>query len=288
MHIAVCLKHVPDQATVEVDPLTGAIDERRLLYVTNPADEAALELALRLRSNADTLRALTVGPSRADAVLRAALAVGADHVLRVWDERRAETTPAMTAMLLAAALRADGLPDLILCGTRSTDQGSGQVPALLGEYLGWPAVTDVTRVETREGGALLQRRLDRGAREEVDVALPAVLALDPGIARLRYASLPGLMAAQRATVPIRGPADLGLAAADLYFPTPALRAVLPPRPRPRTIFTPDSARPPHERIGQILSAGVTRKSGQILEGAPDQMAAAIVDFLRERGFVSDH
>ena len=79
MHIAVCLKYVPDPSTVEVDPLTGAIDEGRMLYMINPADESALELALRLRPPHGAVTALSVGPAEADALLRDALAAGADR-----------------------------------------------------------------------------------------------------------------------------------------------------------------------------------------------------------------
>lgn len=285
VNIAVCVKHVPDPNTVEVNPVTGAINEGRLLYVINPADESALELALRLREAPGVVTALTVGPARAEVALREALAAGAGGVLRLWDKGWVETMPFRTASLLAAALRAQGLPDLVLCGVRSADRGTGQVPAMLGEALGWPVVSDVTYLEMGAGCALVQRRLDRGARELAQVVLPAVLALEPGLARLRHASLPRLMAAQRAVIPIQRPADLGLSNLDLEWPAPVTLEVLTPRPRPRAIFAPDSARPPHERIGQILTAGVTRKSGQVLEGPPDQMAAAIAAFLRERGFV---
>lgn len=288
MKIAVCLKHVPDPLTIEVDPLSGVLDESRLLYVTNPADESALELALRLRETAGRnapLRVLSVGPARAEAALREALAVGATHALRIWDGSFAESNPPLTARLLAAALRREGLPDLLLCGARSSDQGSGLVPALLAEELGWPLLTDVTRIEAGRGVLRVQRRLERGAREEAEVTLPAVLALEAGLARLRHAGLPGLLAGRRADIPVRRPAELGLAPADLSAPLPVLSAITPPRPRPRAIFTPDSARPAHERIGQIISAGVTRKSGKVLEGPPDQMAAAIIDFLQEQGFV---
>lgn len=285
MNIAVCLKHVPDPSTVEVDPVTGAIDESRLLYIINPADESALELALRLRGEAGTVTALTVGPACADSALRDALAAGADRVVRLWDDGWSETTPFSTAALLAAALRAEVLPDLILCGTRSADRGSGQVPSMLAEILGWPVVTDLTRLELRADQAVVQRRLDRGAREVVEVRLPAVFALEPGLVRLRHASLPRLMAAQRTVISVRHPADCGLRASDFKLPMVARLAVTLPRPRPRAVFTPNSARPPHERIAQILSAGVTRKSGQILEGPPDRLAAALLDFLRARGFV---
>ncbi len=285
MRIAVCLKYVPDLDTVEVDPLTGAIDAVRTLYITNPADEAALEMALRLRAESDTLHVLTVGPLAAEAVLRDALAVGADTVLRLWDEASSYTKPPMTSILLAAALRTGEPPDLILCGARSVDRGSGKVPALLGEYLDWPVVTDVTHFEIHAGHALVRRRLARGARAEGEVKLPAVLGLEPGLARLRHASLPGLMQAKRATIPVHHLADLGLSAQDLHFPAVSLHEVMPPRPRPRAIFIPDGSLPPHERIAQIMSAGVASKSGQIVAGPPEEMADAIIAFLRERGFL---
>ncbi len=287
MKIAVCLKHVPDPATVEVNPITGAIDESRLLYITNPADASALELALRLRGEAGMVTALTVGPARAEVALRNTLAAGADRVLRLWDESWDETEPFSTAVIVTAALRAEGLPDLVLCGVRSADRGTGQVPAMLAEILGWPVVTDVTHFEICADGILAQRRLDRGAREVVKVALPTVLALEPGQTRLRHASLPRLMAAQRASIAVLRPAELRLSASDLASAAPVTFAVLPPHPRPRAIFVPDSTRPPHERISQILTAGVTRKSGQVLEGPPGHIAAAILSFLRERGFVED-
>ncbi len=285
MRIAVCLKHVPDVTTVEVDPFTGAIDKSRLLFVTNPADAVALELALQLCGSPGRVLGLTVGPSPTEAVLRAALAVGATRVLRLWDEQLDATAPPLTARLIAAALRVEGMPNMVLCGTRSSDMGSGQVPALLGEFLGWPVITDVTQIEVEPHQARVQRRLDRGAREVLEVSLPAVLAVEPGLARLRHASFPGLMRAQRAAIPTRGLNELGLNIDELAFALPVHQAFTPPRPRSRPIFTPDTSRPPHERIAAIVQAGVTRKSGKVLEGPPQPMAEAIVDFLREQGFV---
>jgi hypothetical protein len=94
------------------------------------------------------------------------------------------------------------------------------------------------------------------------------------------------MAAKRANIPVHNLTDLGLSPHDLSFPAVTLREVMPPRPRPRTIFMPDSNLPPYERAAQIVSAGVAGKSGQILEnGSPEEMADAIIDFLRRHGFL---
>ncbi|MEZ5583113.1 MAG: hypothetical protein R3F37_10435 [Candidatus Competibacteraceae bacterium] len=286
MRIAVCLKYVPDPTSIEVDPLTGAIDPVRTLYMLNLADEAALEIALKLRADGDTVQALTVGPVEAETVLREALAVGADSVLRLWDESRSYTKPPVTSIMLAAALKLKGLPDLVLCGAHSVDRGSGKLPALLGELLDWPVVTDVTHFELRQDKVQVQRRLSRGARAQGTVQLPAVVGLEPGLARLRQASLPGLIDAKRAEIPVLHFADLGLSPQDLHFPAVTLHEVMPPRPRPRAVFMPDSSLPPHERVAQIMSAGVTGKSGEVLEGrSAEEMADAIIAFLQTHGFV---
>ncbi len=285
MHFAVCLTYVPDPATVEVDALTGEVDTDRTLHMLNPADAGALELALRLRGPGGTVSAITVGPVGSETVLRDALAVGADDVLRLWDDNRVGTKPAITSMLLAAGLRLADLPDLVLCGARSVGRGSGKVPAILAEHLDWPAVTDVTAFELTDRRVRFQRRLARGARAEGEVSLPAVLGIEAGAARLRYASLPGLMRAHRATIPVRHLPELGLSPQDLNFPASTVHAAIPPRPRPRAIFIPDSSLPPHERVAQILSAGVARKAGRIEEGTPEEMADVIIAFLRENGFL---
>jgi electron transfer flavoprotein alpha/beta subunit len=103
--------------------------------------------------------------------------------------------------------------------------------------------------------------------------------------RLRQASMTGMLTAARADIPVSSLADLGLTREDVRLPAPLLQAVGPARPRPRAMFMPDSSQPAHERIEQIISAGVTRKAGQMIEGQPDEMAEAIVAFLREQGFV---
>ena len=285
MRIAVCLSRLADPDTVEVDPIAGGIDVSRTVYMLNPADAVALETALRLRADSGSVTALTVGPVDAETVLRDAVAVGADEVLRLWEDGRTATRPAVTALLLAAALRTEGLPDFVLCGTRSVASGSGKVPALLAAHLDWPVVTDVVEFSVDGDRARFQRRLARGARSEGEVNLPAVLAVEASTAALRYASLPGLMMAKRATIPVRRLPDLGLSPMDLNFPSATVRVAMPPYPRPRQIFIPDSGLSPEDRVAQIMSAGVVQKAGRIVEGSAEEMADGIIAFLREHGFV---
>ncbi|MGB5065510.1 MAG: hypothetical protein WBQ37_17405 [Candidatus Competibacter sp.] len=286
MRIAACLKYVPDPSTIEVDPLTGMIDAGRMLYMMNPADESALELALRLRPPNGTVTVFSVGPVEADRLLQDALAAGADAAVRVWDDSLGSLKPTVTTILLAAALRVQELPDLVLCGGHSVDRGSGTVPALLAEHLGWPVVTDVTQFEMLSGRMRVQRRLARGARAESEVTLPAILGLETGLVHLRQASLPNLMRVKHMLIPLYGLEELGLSPQDLYFPAMTLHEVMPPRPRARIMFTPDPSASIQDRVAQIMSAGVAGKAGKIMDsGTPEQQADAIIEFLRQRGFL---
>jgi electron transfer flavoprotein beta subunit len=285
MRIAVCLSCLPDPETVEVDPLSGDIDVSRILHILNPADAVALEMALRMRSESDTVKALTVGPTEAEWILRDALAVGADEVLRIWEDGRTNTRPAATALLLAAALQTESLPDLLVCGARTLSHGSGKVPALIAEHLDWPVVTDILEFSVHAARVHFQRRLARGARADGEVTMPVVLGVEAGTVPLRYASLPSLMKAQRAAIPVRHLPDLGLSPLDLNFPSPTFLTTMPPYARPREMFMPDSTLPAHERVAQIMSAGIVQKSGRIVEGSPEEMADTIIAFLSEHGIL---
>lgn len=285
MRFAVCLSRLPDPETIEVDAVTGDIDLSRTLHILNPADAGALEFVLGARSEGETVMALTVGPAKAETILRDALAVGADEVLRIWEDGWTVTRPAVTSLLLATALRTEGLPDLIVCGTRSLAGGSGKVPALIAEHLGWPVVNDIIECTIHTARVEYQRRLARGARAEGEVTLPAVLAVEASMSHLRYASLPDLMNAKRASIPVRHLIDLGLSPLDLNFPSSTFHAAMPPYARPREISMPDHDLPPHERAAQILSAGVAQKTGRIVEGPPEEMANAIIALLSKHGIV---
>jgi electron transfer flavoprotein beta subunit len=332
LRIAVGVKQVPDLDSIDVDPLTGRVDPGRLLMVMNPADEGALELALRHRDTyGGCVEVFSVGPVEVAPVLRRALGAGADEVLRVWDEADAPpatlaaspgdprdpaeepvpaTQPDRTGAALGAVLARDGAtPDLLLLGHRTVDQGSGLVPGFAAAYLGWPVVTDVASLTLpRAPGEPLRcvRRRAKGVEEDLEVDLPAVVAVLPDLARLREASLPQHLAAQRAEIPVVAPprasglgrrggpsagepspgtaGPAGETRAEAVIPSPR-RSVHPRRPRARALFTPPVDAPAHERVRQMMSAGVSRGSGRIVEGTVAEAVEAILGLLRERGFV---
>ncbi len=280
LKIAVGIKWVADLDSVDVDPISGAVDASRLLFLLDPGAESALATALKLATGGGEVTVYTVGGAEMDPCLRVALAAGVTRAFRLEDEAR----PAVTAAQLARAIQADGPFDLVLTGTRSFDRGSAEVPSLLANELGWSVVTDVESLKKapEAGSWETVRETERGAKEVVQVTGPAVIALQPDAARLGTASLPSFMAAQNAVLTVRQDEATPLATDPVIIE----RTLLPLRPR--TLST--RARPPQGTPDQRLAAitggaAGTRTRGKMVEGSPAEAAEAIVTFLRERNLL---
>jgi electron transfer flavoprotein beta subunit len=183
---------------------------------TSLADEAALEVALRLAHvSGDTVTVITVGPPDADRGLRAALAAGATRAVRV-DSPRGLTSDAVAAALAPVVAGASWT----VCGDHSPDRGSGAVPAYLAAELGVAQALGLVTVEpvdvTSADALDAVRRLDGGRREVLRVEAPGVVSVEGGVATLRRAALRAELAARTAPIEVvagpRGPLDQPVAA----------------------------------------------------------------------------
>jgi electron transfer flavoprotein beta subunit len=99
------------------------------------------------------------------------------------------------AQLLGVAI-SDEKPDLILTGLQSDDLGLGQTGVVLAQILGIPHATIIMDIEARPDGIRVKRELEDGWFQHVDMPLPALLTIQSGICRLRYASLLGIKGAK--------------------------------------------------------------------------------------------
>lgn len=273
MHIVAALSW--SWQRVRVDPLTGDLDADH--RGAGAAELAALEHALRLADELDgSVLAVVVGPPEADEVLRTALAAGADDAVRV--ERDTPLEPrwlaangADTARAIAGALPTT--PDLVLCGDRSSDGATGATPAFLAARLGAAQALGVVELQTDGRAVLAHRRLDGGRREVLRLPTPAVVSVEGGV-RLRRASLPAVLAAQRA--PIR----------SVPFqarPQPVVSA-RPRRPRPRELPPPSGAAA-HDRIVELTGALVERTPPTVVGPLPPAEAAdALLEYLQRHGY----
>ncbi len=192
------------------------IDEDGLDFEINEPDAYALEEALQLRdAQGGEVIAICAGPERAATTIREALAKGADRAIHVQLEKAHEWDSYNTARLLAAAAKAENA-DLFLTGLQSEDLGAGQTGVVIAELMGWPHGTIIMQVEIEGGSLRVKRELEDGYFQQVGMPLPAVLTIQSGIKKLRYATLMGIKKAKTKEVKRRSPEDLGVALEPAY------------------------------------------------------------------------
>ncbi|OEJ36258.1 hypothetical protein BGK72_38480 [Streptomyces agglomeratus] len=272
------LRWTDPRATVH--PLTGEVRTDPYAGGAAPADQCALEHALRIADGlGGRCLALTAGPPTAEEMLREALAAGAHDVLRVEapDSGRSDaddTAHALYSVLVERNLR----PDVVVCGDRSTDRGTGTTPARLAALFGAAQALGLVELGVDGGELRAVRRLDAGRREVLGVPLPAVCSVEPGAVRLRRAPLAAALAARTAPIP-----TVSVAAADT--PASRIRAgrVRPYRPRPRVLPAPEGDGP-RDRLLALTGAHTAPRTPPLLVTPRDPAEAAriLLDYLRTR------
>ncbi len=225
MKIIVAIKQVPMRdSQLRVDGSGRWIQENDLSFEINEPDAYALEEALQLKEkHGGEVVALCAGPARASQTIREALAKGADRALHIEEEQLSAFDTLGIARLLAKAAGAEQ-PDLILTGLQSDDLGYGQTGVVLAEILGLPHGTIIMAVEKTDRGIRVKRELEDGWFQNVEMPLPAVLTIQSGINKLRYATLMGIKKAKSKEIKRLTAGELGVTATPaavierLYLP----------------------------------------------------------------------
>jgi electron transfer flavoprotein beta subunit len=214
MKIVVAIKQVPARdSQLRIASSGKWIDEEDLTHEINEPDAYALEEGLQLKEkHGGEVVALCFGPSRAAQTIREALAKGADRAIHIEEENPGAYDPLAAARLMAAALKSEP-PDLVLTGLQSDDLGYGQTGPILAELLGLPHATIIMEVEKQDGSIRVKRELEDGWFQHVTMPLPALLTIQSGISKLRYATLMGIKKAKTKEIRRVTPADLGAGAA---------------------------------------------------------------------------
>lgn len=202
MKILACIKQVPQKdANLKLNSTGTWIEEDDDLgYEINEPDAYALEEALQQKGkHGGEVVVITAGPARAQSAIREALAKGADRAIFLEDERFVQLDSANTARALAAAVEGENF-DLIVTGLQSDDYGAAQTGVLLAELLKLPHATIIIGLEMTGSGVRLKRELEAGNFQHIDLPLPAVLTIQSGINKLRYATLIGIKQAKNKPV----------------------------------------------------------------------------------------
>ena len=204
MKIIVAIKQVPERdARIRIDASGKWIDLQDVEFAMNESDAYALEEALQLKeAQGGEVIVLSAGPERVGRTIREALAKGADRAIHIEsaDEGELAKFDALgVARLLAAAIEGEQA-DLILTGLQSDDLGLGQTGVILAELLGLPHATLILKIEKTEQnskqGIKVLRELEDGWFQHLELPTPAVLTIQSGNSKLRYATLMGIKRAK--------------------------------------------------------------------------------------------
>ena len=250
MKILVCMKQVPQKdAPLKLNE-SGTWIREEVSYEVNEPDAYALEEALRQKEkHGGEVVVITSGPARSQQVLREALAKGADRAIHLEDDAFVGLDAFNTAKVFAAAIK-DEQFDLIFTGLQSDDYGFAQTGVILAELLGWAHATIIMQLEKTDAGLRVKRELEAGYFQYVNMPTPAVLTIQSGINKLRYATLIGIKNAKNK--PMRKVAMAEVAS-----------AIGPNLQKIERLYVPQKS-----------------KQTQVIDGLPGEIAKKLVDKLR--------
>ncbi|MCL1795847.1 MAG: electron transfer flavoprotein subunit beta/FixA family protein [Clostridia bacterium] len=262
MKIAVCVKQVPATDTATIDPVTKRIVREGLKSVLNPFDLYAIEEAVRLRERyGGMVVALSMGPEKATASLREAIAIGADNAVLLSDRAFGGSDTWATSYALSRAIEMIGDVDLILCGKQAIDGDTAQVGPGIAAHLDWHQATYVTEIRGCADGLMTVTRMNENGYDVCELRLPAVLTVVKGINVPRVPKLKGVLAANASLIPVWKPCDIGADPGKIGLDPSPTRVVKTQSPPPRS--------------------GTTHR----IDGKPADCAAELVFALRQRGLI---
>lgn len=267
MHVVVCVKQVPDTTNVRINPKTNTLMREGVESIVNPFDEYALEQGLLLKDrHGARLTVISMGPPQATAVLREALARGADDAFLVSSRAFGGADTLATSYTLSQAIRkaCGGVPDVVLFGKQAIDGDTAQVGPGVSEFLGVPLVTYVKELEVLSDGPNAMYRvvtvMDEGT-STIEGRLPAVMTVLKDADAPRYAPLAGAIRAASTEITVLNERDVEADPMKIGLKGSPTKVV--------TIFP-----PPVKGCGKKIVA-----SG-------DAAANAIVEFLGKKGVVN--
>ncbi|HHV81131.1 TPA: electron transfer flavoprotein subunit beta/FixA family protein [bacterium] len=263
MNIYVLVKQVPATDKVKIDETTGTMKREEVEAVINPLDLYAIEGALRIREiyNDSHITAVSMGPSKAEEVLKEAISMGCDHGILLSDRAFAGADTWATSYTIASLIKKMGDFSLIITGEKATDGETGQVGPSLAGQLNLPIVTYVgSIVEVRDDYIVVEREIEYGT-EVVRVKLPAVISVVKAIGEPRLPTLRGKIRARETRIDVYNLESLGLNREEVGL----------------------SGSP--TRVVKVFYPRISREGKKVKTSTPDEAVNSIIQFLEIRGIL---
>ena len=222
MKILVCISKAPDTTSkIAFTNNNSAFDENGVQYIVNPYDEwYALVRALEIKetSGAD-VTIITVGTAADEAIMRKALAIGADEAVRI------DAEP-MDAFVVAAEIanyaKTQGF-DLVLTGKETINFNGAQLGGMIAEGLNTPYISIASKLDVNGAVLTLDREITGGV-EVVEVSLPVVVSCAKGMAEQRIPNMRGIMAARTKPLQVLAPTVTEALTSYVTFASPQAKS----------------------------------------------------------------
>lgn len=258
MKILVCVKEVPDlepETELKISNSGKWFEaDESVRYMMNRFDEFAIEEALLIKEKRSGVEVdvLTVGPERSHQVIRRALGMGADHGIHLISEQQEYQDPYLVSYLVAQIVEKKAY-DLVLTGVMSEDLQQGQTGIMIAEHANLPCASSVMALEFAESEVYVEREIEGGFREHLQIQLPCVLTMQSGINQPRYPALSKVLKAKKAELETYPVSDFEQASSKQEI---------------KEVSYPDL-----QRVGEIL------------EGSPGEKAERLIRLLIEKSFL---
>ena len=245
MHVVVCIKQVPENLDVRINPETNTMVREGVKSIINPFDTYAIEEGIRVKElHGGKVTVISMGPTQAGESLREAISMGVDEAILISDKAFAGADTLITSYTLSKAFNKLDPFDIIFCGRQAIDGDTAQVGAELAEWLCIPYVTCIRNLDFVGDNEVRVERLIENGSESLELQLPALFTVVKDINTPRLPSRRGKIRAKKYILEQWGleqlegePDDFGLCAS----PTQVIKVFVPERRKRGEVITADPA-----------------------------------------------
>jgi electron transfer flavoprotein beta subunit len=206
MNILVCISKVPDTTSkIAFTDGNSRFDTNGVQWIVNPSDEwYALVRALEIKeAGGGNVTIITVGNAEDDAVIRKALAIGADDAVRVNSDAKDSF---FVAAQIAAYAKTKNF-DLIITGNQTIDFNNAEVGGMIAELMGWDYVTPCNKLDVSGNTCKMESEVG-GATRVLEANTPLVISAAKGMAEARIPNMRGIMAARTKPITVIEPSSV--------------------------------------------------------------------------------
>jgi electron transfer flavoprotein beta subunit len=222
MKILVCVSKTPDTTSkIAFTDGNTKFDENGVQWIINPYDEwYSLVRAIELKEKdaATIVHLVTVGGADAEPIIRKALALGGDEAIRI----NTDNSDSSYIAAQIAAIAKDGY-DLVFTGKETIDYNGSSIGGMIAEMIDAPYISLATKFELNGTTATVTREIE-GGEEVAEVALPAVVSCQKGVAEQRIPNMRGIMAARTKPLKVVEPVAADVLTSIVSFEMPPAKA----------------------------------------------------------------